>query len=143
MILITKEGEEINYLFEINLKDFTVLNKTDVTDKLTELDIRLNTFFEFNDEVYFIIMDNRVMKIDLNSDDLFVSTSIQLPKELQSRMVVDTTEKAVYILDRGNPQHIVEIDLNKNVIVNTVVLEEVTSKTNERKMYSFKIKEDK
>ncbi|MFV0379268.1 MAG: hypothetical protein ACK5KQ_00355, partial [Anaerorhabdus sp.] len=83
------EGEESEYyLFEINLDDFKVIKQIDVTNQIKEIGHKLHTYFEYKGDAYFISDNNKVMRIDLNSEEIFVETGIEIPKEFDAYRVI-------------------------------------------------------
>ncbi|MFV0379557.1 MAG: hypothetical protein ACK5KQ_01850, partial [Anaerorhabdus sp.] len=83
-----EEEESEYYLFEINLDDFKVIKQIDVTNQIKEIGTYLLTYFEYKGDAYLISDNNKVMRIDLNSEEIFVETGIEIPKEFDAYRVI-------------------------------------------------------
>ena len=108
-------------IITISLNDFNV-KEHDIKGISTKEKIYYDSFFKFQDSIYFIA-DNKIYYF-LNENMCSVKqTSIELPEEFGEASIVKENNNKIYLLEPGDELYITEIDLNKEKFSKPVKLE--------------------
>ena len=134
---LNKKIDDINkiQLKTISLNDYSV-KEHNIGDFTLKESINYNSFFEFEENIYFITKSNKIFQLQYNNAFEFVDIDIKLPKEIGAFPIVVENDGKIYILEPGSEKYIVEIDIKSKEVSKPIFLDEI-KQTKNLYVYSF------